>query len=361
MKRSILYYILTIIMVAALVVAAYFALDELIIPSVRARSVSKQVPKPGESVESGKDKDADQDKVIPAAAETEAVQKGAEAGLSETETEQYDEAQTESVSGYYDENGEYIPFNSEDSTEINGEYTELLEMNKDTIGWLSTSDDKIDYPVVRGDDEYYLHNNFLKEKDKNGCIFLTQYNVLKPRDTILHIYGHNMASGSMFGSLSKYLDEKYMRKYPLVRFQTIYEEDKEDCWYVPVAMFSASMDSVDSAYFDVTPMLFDDKAEYQLYLDEISKHSEWTSPVDVTTDDELLMLVTCSYNLSNSRYILTCRKVRENEDPEELEKMIQDGMVITGETESEYAQSETMTEAADTEAPDNNVADTEAS
>ena len=223
-------------------------------------------------------------------------------------------------------------------------------MNEDTVGWITTADEKIDYPVVRGDDEYYLHNNFLKENDKNGSIFLTQYNVLKPRDTILHIYGHNMASGSMFGSLSKFLDEKYMREYPLVRFQTIFKEDKEDCWYVPVAMFSASMDSVDSAYFDVTPMLFDDKTEYQSYLDEIEKHSEWISPVDVTTDDELLMLITCSYNLSNSRYILTCRKVRENEDPEVLEKMIRDGLVINGETESKYDMTETEMDTANTEA-----------
>ena len=154
----------------------------------------------------------------------------------------------------------------------------------------------------------------------------------------------------MFGSLSKFLDEKYMREYPLVRFQTIFKEDKEDCWYVPVAMFSASMDSVNSAYFDVTPMLFDDKTEYQSYLDEIEKHSEWISPVDVTTDDELLMLITCSYNLSNSRYILTCRKVRENEDPEVLEKMIRDGLVINGETESKYDMTETEMDTANTEA-----------
>ena len=39
----------------------------------------------------------------------------------------------------------------------------------------------------------------------------------------------------------------------------------------------------------------------------------------------VIMLITCSYDLDDSRYLLICRQLREDETPEEMEKLYKNG------------------------------------
>ena len=149
---------------------------------------------------------------------------------------------------------------------------------------------------------------------------------MRPRDTVLLMFGHHMNTGKMFGKLVKYMHEDYMRKFPLVEFHTIYaDEQKHEAWYVPIAFFSASMIEGEAGYFDVLPMFFLNEESHQTYLDTITARSMWKAPTDVTTDDKLIMLITCSYDLDDSRYLLICRQLREDETPEEMEKLYKNG------------------------------------
>ena len=215
-------------------------------------------------------------------------------------------------------------FEDEDAP-INEAFKELLEMNPDTVGWLTVGE-IADYPVVKRDNEFYLTHDFKGKYDPNGTIFVTQDNVLRPRDTVLLMFGHHMNTGKMFGKLVKYMHEDYMRKFPLVEFHTIYaDEQKHEAWYVPIAFFSASMIEGEAGYFDVLPMFFLNEESHQTYLDTITARSMWKAPTDVTTDDKLIMLITCSYDLDDSRYLLICRQLREDETPEEMEKLYKNG------------------------------------
>ena len=58
-----------------------------------------------------------------------------------------------------------------------------------------------------------------------------------------------------------------------------------------------------------------DPVRYQIYLDAMKKISIWHTSMDVTTEDELICLITCSYYQENGRFILVCRKLREEETP----------------------------------------------
>ena len=59
------------------------------------------------------------------------------------------------------------------SGEIQNKFKELKSRNQDLAGWLAIDGTDIDYPVMQcEDDEYYLHHNFQKEKDKYGCLYL---------------------------------------------------------------------------------------------------------------------------------------------------------------------------------------------
>jgi len=55
----------------------------------------------------------------------------------------------------------------------NDDVASLLEINKDTVGWLKVNNTNVDYPVVQAEDnDYYLTKNFYKENDSAGWIFM---------------------------------------------------------------------------------------------------------------------------------------------------------------------------------------------
>lgn len=212
--------------------------------------------------------------------------------------------------------------------EVQSDFLELYAENEHIVGWL-TMGESIDYPVVQYDNEYYLTHNFFGKGDSNGTLFVNMDNRLWPRDDVLLIHGHNMKSGAMFGRLTRYEKYDYLCKYPIVTFRTIF--DAEDVHYVPVAGFNASMIQGNSDYFDIMQLNFENdiaeesasaeaagrqSAAFQQYLDDVRTLSLWESPVEVDVNDELLMLVTCSYKNEDGRFILICRKLRDGETPE---------------------------------------------
>ena len=297
-KHSPLFWILRVLMVVSFCCFLAF-LAQIVVPMIQARSVKNRIPIPGTSNVIIQAETAS--KPDPEAADKTAAPENM--------------AKTEEI----DEDAE---LNGEDSAPISEDFLELKSMNPDIMGWL-TAGEKINYPVVRHreDENFYLDHNFFGESDYNGSIFLSQYNVLRPRDTILQIYGHFLASGGMFGTLPKYTDELYMRQHALIQFRTVFADETGSDWYVPVAMFSASMDDDEPQYFDIHPLYFDSKVDYQAYIDEVLNRSQWKAPTDVNTDDELIVLITCSYNFINSRHLLFCRRLRANETPEQMQAL----------------------------------------
>lgn len=114
----------------------------------------------------------------------------------------------------------------------------------------------------------------------------------------------------------------------MISFRTIY--DAEDVYYTPIAAFNASMVPGNAEYFDITQIVFEDdlpdvpeeagrrSKDYQAYLEALEERTIWKPLVDTTVEDRLLMLVTCSYFQEDGRFVLVCRELRENEDPESL-------------------------------------------
>ena len=79
---------------------------------------------------------------------------------------------------------------------------EIKEVNEDIVGWLKVDNTKIDYPVVKGNDnKYYLNHDLDKNKNSAGWIFMDYKNNLDDQNIV--IYGHHRRDGSMFGSIDK--------------------------------------------------------------------------------------------------------------------------------------------------------------
>ncbi len=118
----------------------------------------------------------------------------------------------------------------------------LKELNSECVGWISIPGTKVNYPVMYtpSDPEKYLKRNFYGQKSGAGVPFIDARCNLETDNLI--IYGHNMKNRSMFGSLRNYLKEDYLKKHPIIEFETIdgcsyYEiievrkTDIKDPWY----------------------------------------------------------------------------------------------------------------------------------
>ena len=195
-------------------------------------------------------------------------------------------------------------------------FAELLRYNPDTVGYL-TIGEIVDLPVVQreNDNEYYLTHAYSGEEAREGALFLDGANRLSDENLI--IYGHNMRNGTMFGELSSFGKREFLLKNALVRFDTLYE----NALYVPFAMFEASMDEDDGHYFDVRQIVFDETS-FELFVLKLRGRSVFDVPVEVEYGDQLLTLVTCSYNDDDGRYIVALRKLREGETEEEIRALM---------------------------------------
>jgi len=101
----------------------------------------------------------------------------------------------------------------------------LKEIGPDVYAWLKIEGSDIDFPIVQSptDDTYYLRRDPQGNKDNNGCIFTEhRYNSTDfLSDPVTLIYGHNMRSGAMFGTLLKlYTDSAFLEEHPYITVYT---------------------------------------------------------------------------------------------------------------------------------------------
>jgi len=77
----------------------------------------------------------------------------------------------------------------------------LLEMNPDTVGWITVSGTQIDYPIVQTtDNRTYLYRTFHGLRNASGSIFL-DYQDSPDFSGHVRVYGQHMRDGSMFAGL----------------------------------------------------------------------------------------------------------------------------------------------------------------
>lgn len=194
--------------------------------------------------------------------------------------------------------------NSEEGNVINEEnednYKKLKDINSDYKLWISIPEFEIEYPVVQGDDnEFYLHNDFYKNKSSSGSIFL-DYRVDVEGDKNLIIYGHNMKNGSMFNKITKYKEADEFKKGKI----KIIENNMEYTYEV----FSVFVEDENS---HALKNKFNSVAEYDEYIDELKEKSMFKKEVKNTDYENIITLYTCSYEYDGARTIVVATLVNE--------------------------------------------------
>ena len=99
---------------------------------------------------------------------------------------------------------EYFPFAVAD-------VAELQAINPEVAGWLWIPGTTINYPLVQAQDNAkYLSLSYDLQRTNSGSIFMDFRNTADFSDDNTVIYGHNMHSGGMFGSLKEFGEPSYL-------------------------------------------------------------------------------------------------------------------------------------------------------
>lgn len=218
---------------------------------------------------------------------------------------------------------------------------DLYSLNQDVVGWLkidsfrSDPDDEktcyVNHPVLQyKDNDYYLYKNPYKEYCQWGSLFADYYYPITGYDRAdnIVIYGHNMRSlGVMFTHLHEYKrGVDFLKENAIVDFDTIYTNGDQ---YIIVAAFIGTSEKKQD-----TDEMFDywrygnfdpDKKEhysFENFYKGITSRSWYSSNIDCTADDEYITLSTCSNEVKGLRWVITARKIRDDETQKDINKMI---------------------------------------
>lgn len=199
---------------------------------------------------------------------------------------------------------------------------ELLEINKDTVGYIQIPQTMVSGVVVQGEDnEYYLDRDVYQNKKQCGTLFVdsrarigTYYD--SPN---LIIYGHNQKDGTMFGTLDYYKwNTEYWKTSPIIYFDTNYEQNA----YLIIASFVTNERPEDDNgnVFDYWNYIyFNDDFPFETWKKEVLTRTQFYTNYDFDVNDEYITLSTCATEWEPSRHVIIARKLRSNETVEDID------------------------------------------
>ncbi|MGN1400126.1 MAG: class B sortase [Bacillus sp. (in: firmicutes)] len=183
------------------------------------------------------------------------------------------------------------------------DFSSLLETNPDTVGWISINGTEVDYPVVQTtDNDYYLTHNFNREEAKEGCIFMDYRNESMSLGPHTILYGHHMRNGSMFHDLKKYENQDFLENHSYIEYRSV------DGILYRWQVFSSYITDLSFNYLQLD---FASDEDYLSFLQTIRDKSQVTVDIDLSTEDQILTLSTCTYEVEDGRRVVHAKLVEE--------------------------------------------------
>jgi len=175
-------------------------------------------------------------------------------------------------------------------------FKELQAINPEVFAWLSVYGTNIDYPVTQGRDNMkYVNTNAEGKYSLSGAIFLDYNNSKDFSDFNSILYGHHMQRKTMFGEIGSFSDEAFFNAH---RYGNLYYGGKGH----GIDFFAF----VHTSAYDGT-VFMPNIAGRQAYLDNLMTNAIYTRNIGVTTEDNIVLLTTCSSASTNGRDILVGR------------------------------------------------------
>ena len=192
-------------------------------------------------------------------------------------------------------------------------FLELQNINPEVFGWITVYGTHIDYPIVQSPNLMkYVNTNAEGQYSLSGAIFLDSNSEKDFSDFNNIIYGHHMEKQTMFGEIGNFSDNGY---FDARRYGTLYYDGQEH----GLEFFAfVHADAYDSGIFRTKITGQENREDYLNMLIERATH---TGEIQITANDRIVLLSTCSASSTNGRDILVGKITDE----------IQDDPFITGE------------------------------
>ena len=150
-------------------------------------------------------------------------------------------------------------------------FEELQKINPDVFGWIRINDTNVNYPLLQAeDDDTYMNTDAEGNYSLSGSIFLHCANAPDFSDFNNLIYGHHMEKHKMFGDVGLFTEKKY--------------------------------------------------------LQEILDNALYKRNLNVTEEDHLVLLITCTSEMTNGRNILVGRLTEQVYPEKEKPKNVGTGI-----------------------------------
>lgn len=177
---------------------------------------------------------------------------------------------------------------SEIITKVRDEYN-----NDDIKGILEIENADYIVPVLQGkDNDYYLNHDAYGKHNYMGSIYL-DYRVNIDSSKKLLIYGHNSSNIDMpFKILEEFYDKDYYDNHKYVDLTTSTTKKRYE-------IFSVYVEPTDYSYMNIN---FNNDDEYFDHLKKLKSKSMYDTGINISKDDEILILQTCSTNKDYRNY-----------------------------------------------------------
>ena len=182
-------------------------------------------------------------------------------------------------------------------------FSAALQQNPDIVGRITIEGCDIAYLVTQTtDNKTYLSVGYDRQESRGGAIFLDYRCDIEADPLCGHyiLYGHNMKNGSMFHNLMEYKDADFFSANRIFRFDTLYEDYE---WEI----FSAYVTDTDFYYIQTD---FRNDEEWLAFLHTIQQKSKFGTDVQLTADDVVLTLSTCTYEFDDARFVIHARLIK---------------------------------------------------
>ena len=168
------------------------------------------------------------------------------------------------------------------------EWDKIKSQNKDALAYLKVNNTNIDYIILKGtNNSYYLNHNFNKENNISGWVFADFRNNVDGTDKNLVVFAHDTKDGSMFGTLKNVLNKEWYINPDNYIIDLVTEQG-----LLQYQVFSVYNIMNEEYYIQTTFK----KNEFSNFINTIKNRSIYNFNVNLTNEDNILTLSTCSDN-----------------------------------------------------------------
>jgi len=179
-----------------------------------------------------------------------------------------------------------------DSNGVDHEF--LNTMNSNYVGYIVIPGTEVDYPVVQGSDNvHYLRYDYYERESISGCPFLDYRQAPDFSEFNSTICAHNQKDNKMFGTLNRYASKEFWETNPYVYIMTPNGNYRYKVFSVYQQYY---VDMIFGAHFPTDTIRRE-------FLDLAAQRSLYKTDVEVSVEDHILTLYTCTDN-SDIRFVV---------------------------------------------------------